>query len=294
MSVFLPDVFVSFTTIPSRLHLVKNNESLFLQDYPNLKTIFLTLPMNNMRGQPSVKELPTWLNEEPFLSRVKVVRPEKDYGPIMKYVGAVDEIPDDSFVFVCDDDRYYKKDFISRCVAAMGKVDNERRKKIIVNGYEMFDDMIGIDQSIFHLDFLYGYDGLLLHKDFLKHVKSQPLDNLKTCCLRNDDDVVSVWARDDGYKKVSISSGLDTSKQPHDIDALSTSYDRAADRHACQAMINSQYADGLLTAIIVLSIFTFLFLISFLVMFVLWYRKRKTYRQVQKEQNEKERTKFSR
>lgn len=284
VSDFMPDVYISLTTIPSRLPLIKNNENLFSHDYPNIKKIFITLPMNNMRGQKSIIDLPDWLSAEPFLSKVTVLRPEKDYGPIMKYIGAIDVIPKDAYVFICDDDRYFKTDFISRCVKAMSNIPEDDRKKSLVNGYELFDDALGFYKSMFHIDLLYGYGGILVHKEFLDYVKSCPIDSLSMCCLRNDDDVVSVWARDKGYKKIPIQGGSEKNQQQHDIDALSTSYNRTLDRHKCQATINTQYADGLLTAIIILASLSLFFLLVFIVFFILYMKKRgKLLEKIQKE-----------
>jgi hypothetical protein len=234
--------------------------------------------MNNMRGQPSItnENLPTWLTEEePFKSRLIVTRPEKDYGPIMKFIGSLDQIPLDSFVFICDDDQYYQKDYISRCVAKVQTLPPDEQKISIINGFQQFDDALGFYKSMFNIDLIYGYNGLLVHRNYLEYIQSCPIETLKPCCLRNDDDVVSIWGRNKGYKKVTIPCGVDSARLNEGTEALGTSYNRAKDRHECHATINSDYANGLLTAIIILVSFCLFFLFVFILMLVLYFKKSK-------------------
>ena len=49
---------------------------------------------------------------------VTVVRGE-DYGPASKYIGAVEFMPKNIWVFCCDDDQEYKEDIIEKMKASM-------------------------------------------------------------------------------------------------------------------------------------------------------------------------------
>ncbi len=255
---FRPPVCISLTTIPSRLNLIvhDNLEDLLKQDYENLVRVYLTVPLENMRGQPATEKLPDWLQEEPFCSRVTVLRPQRDYGPIMKWIGAVHEIAESTWVFICDDDVRYRHNYISECVTQAAAVAENLRLKSIFNSH-LFNNLTEAT-AIFGVDLIYGVHGAFVHSSFLRYVDDSFQRSLPSCCLRIDDDMVSVLARDGGYNKVRIPTGLDLADASYkfffqNADSLTTSYNRAADRHNCHAIINPTYADNLFIAVVTLA-----------------------------------------
>lgn len=278
---FHPPVYISFTTIPSRLKSIVKDSllDLFKQDYNALSGIVLTIPRENMRGEKVSEELPSWLEEEPFRSKVEVLRPEKDLGPVMKWIGAAGHLPADSWVFVCDDDVRYRHNYVSECVKFASEVtDEEVRKKSIFNSH-LFNNLTE-STAIFGVDLIYGVHGVLVHSSFLQLVNTKFDRSLPKCCLRIDDDVVSVIARNAGYKKVRISTGLDildASKKllANNDNALSTQYNRTFDRHDCHARINHVYAHNLLIMVICLSALLTVIFVCFVAFMIRGYIRRK-------------------
>jgi hypothetical protein len=266
--VFRPRVDISLTTIPTRLDRIVQESLLDLlqQDYP-VTTIYLTVPKTNMRGQPVKNVMPEWLSQEPLASKVTVLRPDHDYGPIMKWVGAAAAITDpNGWVFVCDDDVRYDHHYISTCVEEAAKVPSNERSKCLFNT-NLFDNVTE-NVQIFNIDLLWGVHGVFVPQLFIEYIHNNFDTSLPNCCLRIDDDVVSVMARDGGYKKVSIPHGLNVGHalitlQP---DALSTSYNKISDRHKCHSRINPDYGDNLLVVVIVLACLLFVMLIISLIL----------------------------
>ena len=119
-------VYISLTTIPSRVNLIEPTiQSLLAQTY-EITQIFVCIPMNNMRGEVSLLTLPEFLENNP---KITVTRPEIDHGPIMKYIGSLDQIPLDSFVFICDDDMIYRDTCVEEWMTNLFLVSEIDRKK---------------------------------------------------------------------------------------------------------------------------------------------------------------------
>jgi hypothetical protein len=272
---FRPRVNISLTSIPSRINRILKESLLDLvqQDYEHLDKIYLTVPMENMRGQVMDEHLPEWLQEEPFVSKVVVVRPEKDYGPIMKWIGAAQVLPEDCWVFVCDDDVRYNHGYISHCVEEATKVAPEERERCLFNS-KFFTEQT----HMYNIDLIWGVHGVFVPRSFLATVDEKFDRSLPTCCLHIDDDVVSVIARDHGYRKVLISSGLDMLQAIKDSlmqpDGLGTSYNKISDRHKCHSKMNPEYSDNLLIVVVVLSAVTFALVVAVLVFGYIVYRRR--------------------
>ena len=271
---FSPDVYISLTTIPTRLDRIVKERLLDLcqQDYTGIKKIFITIPLNNMRGQKAIKNLPTWFEDEPFKSKIAVLRPTVDHGPIMKWIGAVNVIPRNSWVFVCDDDVRYRHDYIRQCVDIASKCTH--KNQTIFNA-----DLNTEAIAIYKMRLILGVEGVFVHSNFINLVDHNFDRSLPKCCLRIDDDVVSIIARDNGYTKKQIPPGINLIQAIKDsamqADSLSGSYNRTKDRHKCHAIINPDYADGLLDYVTGFSISTIVLFIIVIVLVVLLYRHRR-------------------
>jgi hypothetical protein len=248
---FHPDVYITMTTFPSRISSILKMilMGLLKQDYTNIKGVFITIPMENMRGQPAPNVLPQWFNEEPIASRVTVLRPAKDAGPILKYIGAADLIPKDAWVFVCDDDQKYKHNYISKLVACAGKqTDTTIRNKTIYNSWFSFEhDMIFAGMRL-----ISGYQGVLINKQFIECILANFHIELPLQCKRIDDDLVSLYARDNGFRVKSVPVGFDIfyffGSQGNIKNSLFGTGKRTSDRHFTHKLLNTKYADNLAIA----------------------------------------------
>lgn len=132
----------------------------------------------------------------------------------------------------------------------MSGVPSDQRETTIINSRHTYE-----------VTFMYGYTlisgylGVFAHSSFLSFVKSKFDVNLPDYCKRIDDDLVSVYARDGGYKVVTAPFGLDfdhfASELAGNHDGLTWSYDRMLDRHRTHLMINRKYMDNITIAMAV-------------------------------------------
>lgn len=149
-------VVASLTAIPPRAKdLCLTLESLM----PQVDHIYVSVC-------PEYKRFGTWttppyLEEEPYRSKVTFVTTE-DKGPATKYVGALDHIPKDTWVFVCDDDQEYHPDLVAKMRASITR--------------------LGVFQNHFYSirektsgGMIHGYVGLLVHASLLQGLREFPL-----------------------------------------------------------------------------------------------------------------------
>jgi hypothetical protein len=249
---YQPDVYVSLTTIPTRLGTLKDNLiALSKQDYANFKGIFLTVPQNNIRGLKwEHTEFPEWLSEIPNLN---VLRPVHDRGPIMKYLGSVIEgkLPSNAWLFVCDDDIEYKSNAISTYIADLNATTTEKYEDTIVN----FRDhkrtlywMYGIPNA----DFIPGFEGVLVSHKFAKSLLDALPEKMPDCCVRIDDDVVSTFAKDLDYRKITASKRVIEKFDEVSITPLNAT-NRDLDRHECHTRLNPTYNDNIMKMLLIMS-----------------------------------------
>jgi len=270
---------VSFTTIPNRLkgNLVRDQlERLLLQDYTRIARIFLTAPTVNLRGQ-TVGPIPDWLLEVESKHPVTVVRTEVDYGPIMKYIGPLiaGVLPDDCWVFICDDDMAYPLDHISKMVDFMEDDDvlpAVKKETVYTN---KISNMFLHSVKIF-----YGYMGLLAHSSFLKAVHAKILDqSFPKQVLMVDDEIASIVARDKGFRLRNVGLKRISPPEEHKADALCIHTNRKEDQRVAHACLNPQYGRNLekacIAAVTVAGVLLLLVII-FTVMLVMHVRYRST------------------
>ena len=149
-------VVASLTTIPPRVSECRLAiDSLITQ----VEHIYLSVSHEYKRFGAWTS--PSYLQEEPYKSKVTVKFGE-DKGPATKYVGALDNIPKDVWVFVCDDDQEYHPTLLSRM--------KEGIKDIVVyqNHYESIRQKTS--GGLIH-----GYVGLLVHASLLQGLLEFPL-----------------------------------------------------------------------------------------------------------------------
>ena len=183
----MTEVFVSLTTIPSRTNNLKRCiDSLIHQEYPITK-IFLTIPERTLRTNQKVL-IPEFLRESPYDKWVTIIRPKKDYGPIMKYIGCYKEINDDSAVFICDDDQEYHPKLIKRL---MKRYDDYGSSSVIT----------AMGATILTTDTVYGHAGLIVPSYVIPIIRCEVLRSnkyiRKSCQLVDDNWVSIIFKRND-------------------------------------------------------------------------------------------------
>ena len=251
---FSPPVYVTLTTIPSRIHLIRDNLTILAnQSYTNCQGILLIVPENNIRGFKWDQELPTWLQEIPNL---KVIRPKQDRGPIMKYIGAAleNKITSDSWMFVCDDDIEYKPDAIQILVDGLNerRSDHPVEKTIVSHNSTSISVMwaYGVEPE----KLITGFAGVLVNGQFAHDILRELPPKIAECCVRIDDDVVTKIADRLGYVKYKTKTPAYESTKQKAPDSLNDT-NRMWDRHMCQSLMSETYAENTLKLLLILSSF---------------------------------------
>jgi len=263
------------TTFPLRITKILQDSLLDLikQDYTNIKGLCITIPMENMRGQAAPATLPSWFYEEPIASKVTVLRPKKDSGPILKYIGAASVVPKHAWVFACDDDQRYSHNYISNLVKFAGK-QKENRNDTIYNSLWTFE----WDTMFLSMRLISGYMGVLFHRNFLTCILANFQDNLPVQCKRIDDDLVSLYARDNGFTVKAAPGGINFKyflrTGGNTAGSLLATGSRLTDRHFTHKLLNSKYADNLAIASLTLFLISIAFLTTLISIAVVLARKR--------------------
>jgi hypothetical protein len=108
-------VSISLTTSPKRIHELENVLSNL--DLENIKNIIVSLPERFGRDQ-SEYVIPEWLSKHP---KVKILRFEKDEGPISKLLPAIDYLKradPESYLITIDDDVGYPMGMVKELITA--------------------------------------------------------------------------------------------------------------------------------------------------------------------------------
>jgi hypothetical protein len=113
--------------------------------------------------------------------KITVVR-GTDYGPASKYIGSIEEIPSDSWVFFCDDDQEYKPDLLQKMKS------NIYTLAAYQNHYHSICSKTS--GGIIH-----GYVGNLFHASLVKDARNVPLPE---CAYFVDDQWMSIYCHKQG------------------------------------------------------------------------------------------------
>jgi hypothetical protein len=150
-------VVASLTTIPPRIETDcrKAIESLFHQ----VDHVYVAVSKEYTRFG-AFETLPPYIVEEPFKSKVSFVF-GPDYGPAGKYIGNLGSIPDDSLIFICDDDQEYHPTLLDRMLNQV--------KDIAVYQNHYSSICTKTSGGLIH-----GYVGLLFPKVLLQNVQEFP------------------------------------------------------------------------------------------------------------------------
>jgi hypothetical protein len=150
-------VVASLTTIPPR---ISQSCRLTIDSLiPQVEHIYLSVADNYTRFG-AFEELPEYFSEEPYVSKVTVVR-GPDYGPASKYIGAINYLIKGVWVFVCDDDQEYHPQLINRMRESITSI------AVYQNHFESI-------QRKTSGGLIHGYVGNLVPADVLKCLETFP------------------------------------------------------------------------------------------------------------------------
>lgn len=184
-------VCASLTTIPPRL---VNDCRLAIDSLlGQVDRIYLSVAKQYKRFGDSDVELPAYLEEEPYASRVELVRTE-DFGPATKYLGALAKIPQTSWIFFCDDDQEYAPDLIATMRGS-------------IQGLDVYQNHFKNIQRKTSGGMIHGYVGNMIHASLLAELPKFPLPEcarfvddqwLSAYCFLQDIPVTATAAEDYG------------------------------------------------------------------------------------------------
>lgn len=130
----MKDIYIGITTIPSRMALLPNILSAFLNQSYKPKKVFISIPKFSERFQQEYK-IPK--NLLLFIQQhndfMEIIRCEKDYGPATKLLGCFQHVPNDSYILICDDDRFASFDFVEKFHTTL--IEKEEPIRIIAGRY---------------------------------------------------------------------------------------------------------------------------------------------------------------
>ena len=150
-------VVASLTTIPSR---TRNCISTIDSLLPQVDHIYLSVCKKYTRFSESW-ETPDILYKEPYASKVTVVFSE-DFGPATKYLGAIHNIPEYTWTFICDDDQVYHPTLLNRMLPSV------QSSAVYQNHYEHIKRKTS--GGVIH-----GYVGLLINSAHIAKLGAFPL-----------------------------------------------------------------------------------------------------------------------
>lgn len=160
-------VVASLTTIPSRIgSLYKTLDSLL----PQVDHIFVSIADSYIRFGGISITVPDILKKEPYATKVTFIE-GPDYGPASKYLGAINVLPPNTWVFICDDDQIYHPKLIKNMLK------NIKQLGVYQNRYDTIKNTTS--GGLVH-----GYVGLMLHSCHFKNLSIFPLPE----CARFVDD----------------------------------------------------------------------------------------------------------
>lgn len=165
---FNNDVYISLTTVPDRLNttLPITINTLLAQTHP-IKQIIINVPLKTKKG----KKYPTneWIHQPKYQDKVFINNIPEDYGPASKWLGAIDIIPSDAYIFICDDDIQYRKNVIKVMIKSVIK---HPTKQVFTN------------RNPFTNNLLWGFAGVIVQAKYMKKMVDYPLPSE---CFYTDD-----------------------------------------------------------------------------------------------------------
>nr|QBK91600.1 MAG: hypothetical protein LCPAC302_02200 [Pithovirus LCPAC302] len=216
------------------------------QNY-RIRQILITIPKKCLRSDVDIDiDLPKYLFKKPYSNLITIVRPEKDYGPVMKYIGGYKHLTDNSLVFVCDDDQEYRSDLVSTLVNRYNRIEYNKENTVICTRRYRF----------ISTDTVWGVYSLLLPFRLIKKIRCNILRSsryIKQCCQMVDDNWVSIILKHLNVKIVNMNMDKsDIFYKPEKVssDSLHQNTDRISKIIKCTHAIDQSNIYPIITGIV--------------------------------------------
>lgn len=191
------DVYISLTSIPSREKILRKClDALLEQKYP-VKKILLTIPQKSLRSGECF-DVPSYLYDSPYTEHITIIRPKKDYGPVMKYIGGYKYITKNSLVFICDDDQQYHPSLVGKLVDRYNRLDHGKKDKTVITS-------LGEKMLTTHL--VYGFASLLVPSNVIDIIRNSVIHSnkyMRKSCQFVDDHWVSIILKKNSIKVINM------------------------------------------------------------------------------------------
>ena len=116
----IPKIYVSLTTIPSRIKILTKNLQYFIENQSQeIDKIYVNIPIKYKRFKENINQ--ENINELMKINKVEIIILEKDYGPSSKYLGPLMKYKrelENNLLIIIDDDRIYNKHLVRNFVIA--------------------------------------------------------------------------------------------------------------------------------------------------------------------------------
>lgn len=218
-------IYLSITTIPSRIELFKDFYANIFSGSITPNKIILNIYEKSLRGTNMI--VPEYLNE---LKDLIIIKHSEDYGPILKFFGVFNNFikNDDIFVY-CDDDIKYHHKWLENMVKNIESNPGEISGYAINSGVNFFFKFRYLKFN--HTNsFLRGFGGVGFYKRIINDIdKNDIIKCLSSIEIKLSDDlIISYFINKKSIDCVKIDKSFKEYCEPYDIASNSTSISQGA------------------------------------------------------------------
>ena len=116
----IPKIYVSLTTIPSRINILIENLKYFIKHQnEGIDKIYINIPIKYKRFKENITQ--ENINELKKINKVEIIYLEEDYGPSSKYLGPLMKYKrelENNLLIIIDDDRIYNENLVRNFIIA--------------------------------------------------------------------------------------------------------------------------------------------------------------------------------
>ena len=196
-------IVASLTTIPSRIQKIEPIiNSLQNQSAVKFDNIYLNIPIS-FKGQKYV--IPSFLDK---YNTLKILRCERDYGPITKLVPVLDVEKDaDTIIITFDDDSMPSPNVLKIFISKAKRYPNCALSFSgwCIGKFPFYLELLGDNTEDTRVDWIQGTHGILYHRRFINKEEflTYPYPDDKNF-FKNDDHWISYYLEKNNIKRVSI------------------------------------------------------------------------------------------
>jgi hypothetical protein len=171
----------------------------------------------------------------------------------MKYFGFLElDTPEDTWVWVCDDDQLYKTDRVSDAVQVLSTIPPEQQKNTVIT-FDGFNHLF--------VNTIIGVKGVFIHKTMIRKAKAaiEAMKNVPDCCFMIDDNLMSIALKKVGARILDTPCTMDRifengTDNKEAEDALHTAHNRSMDQLQCSWQTDDSFQAIVITLSIILGI----------------------------------------